>query len=234
MRWLWFSRTDNTRAWSSLDLQFSAEERDFFFASTTMQLGNGQQALFWEDRWLEGRAIPEIAPLLHACIPKHRRKLRTVADGLQAHKWARDIHGVLGIQEVGQYLQLRHKLEHTTLSTEPDHLLWKWTASGTYTAQSAYKATFHGSIPCDAWKLTWKCSAPLRVRFFHWLAKLDRCWTADRLARRGLQHPPRCPLCDQEPETMHHLLLACPFSRQVWHEALAWLRMPCRPPDGEE
>ncbi|XP_044983690.1 uncharacterized protein LOC123450584 [Hordeum vulgare subsp. vulgare] len=205
--WLWFSRTDNARAWSGLDLQFSAEERDFFFASTTMQLGNGQQ---------------------------HRRKLRTVADGLQAHNWARDIHGVLGIQEVGQYLQLWHKIEHTTLYNEPDHLLWKWTASGTYTAQSAYKATFHGSMSCDAWKLTWKCWAPPRVRFFHWLAQLDRCWTADRLARRGLQHPPRCPLCDQEPETMHHLLLDCPFSRQVWHEALAWLRMPCHPPDGEE
>uniref|UniRef100_A0A8I6XQ71 Reverse transcriptase zinc-binding domain-containing protein n=1 Tax=Hordeum vulgare subsp. vulgare TaxID=112509 RepID=A0A8I6XQ71_HORVV len=234
LRWLWFSRTDGTRAWSGLDLQFSTEERNFFFASTTMQLGNDQQALFWENTWLEGHAIREIAPQLYACIPKHRRKMRTVADGLQAHKWARDIHGVLGIQEVGQYLQIWHKIEPTALSAEPDRLIWKWTTSGTYTAQSAYKATFHGSIPCDAWKLTWKCWAPSRVRFFHWLARLDRCWTADRLARRGLQHHPRCLLCDQEPETMHHLLLACPFSRQVWHETLAWLRIPCRPPDGEE
>lgn len=55
----------------------------------------------------------------------------------------------------------------------------------------------------------------------------------DRLARRGLQHPARCPLCDQAPETMQHLLLACPFSRQVWFEILSWLRMQCRPPDGE-
>lgn len=23
----------------------------------------------------------------------------------------------------------------------------------------------------------------------------------------------------------------CPFSRQVWHDILAWLRMTCRPPD---
>uniref|UniRef100_A0ACD6AIZ6 Uncharacterized protein n=1 Tax=Avena sativa TaxID=4498 RepID=A0ACD6AIZ6_AVESA len=32
---------------------------------------------------------------------------------------------------------------------------------------------------------------------------------------------------------MHHLLLTCPFSRQIWFEVLAWLQMPCRPPDGE-
>ena len=86
--WLWFSRVDDDRAWSGLDLQFTAEERDFFFASTTMTVGNGQHALFWEDRWIEGHSIAKLAPLLYNCIPKRRRKVRTVADGLQAHRWA--------------------------------------------------------------------------------------------------------------------------------------------------
>uniref|UniRef100_A0A8I6X722 Reverse transcriptase zinc-binding domain-containing protein n=1 Tax=Hordeum vulgare subsp. vulgare TaxID=112509 RepID=A0A8I6X722_HORVV len=82
-------------------------------------------------------------------------------------------------------------------------------------------------------KVTWKNWAPPRVRFFHWLAHLDRCWTADRLERRGLQHPSRCPICDQAPETMHHLIFACPFARQIWYEVLHWLRLPCAPPDDE-
>ena len=121
----------------------------------------------------------------------------------------------------------------TTLSAEPDRLSWRWSASGVYSAKSAYLATFNGSMGCGAWKLTWKNWAPPRVRFFHWLARLDRCWTADRLARRGLQHPARCLLCDQAPKTMHHLTLACPFARQIWHEVLHWLRLPCAPPDSE-
>jgi hypothetical protein len=87
LRWLWLSRTDPRRAWHDLDLQFTADERALFFASTTMQIGDGRKALFWEDRWLNGRSIGEIAPLLYACIPKRRRKLRTVADGLQEHAW---------------------------------------------------------------------------------------------------------------------------------------------------
>ena len=33
---------------------------------------------------------------------------------------------------------------------------------------------------------------------------------------------------------MHHLQIACPFSKQVWYDTLAWLRMTCRPPsDGD-
>lgn len=50
VRWLWFSRTDSRRAWSGLDLQFSAEEHAFFFASTYTILGNGHTTKFWEDR----------------------------------------------------------------------------------------------------------------------------------------------------------------------------------------
>lgn len=55
-----------------------------------------------------------------------------------------------------------------------------------------------------SWKLTWKTWEPPRVKFFCWLACPDRCWPAERLARRGLQHHPRCLLCYQVPETMHH------------------------------
>lgn len=128
--------------------------------------------------------------------------------------WARDIQGMLGIHEIGQYLKLWQAVQHVSLTHEPDRLRWRWTASGTYTAQSCYAATFHGSTRCPSWKLTWRSWAPPRVRFFHWLANQDRCWTATRLARHSLQHHPRCLMCDQAPETIQHLLLACPFSRQ--------------------
>lgn len=70
LRWLWLSRTDDSRAWSGLNLQFSVDERALFFASTTMCLGNGQRALFWEDRWIRGRAIKEMMPQLYYLHPQ--------------------------------------------------------------------------------------------------------------------------------------------------------------------
>uniref|UniRef100_A0A8I6WG90 Reverse transcriptase zinc-binding domain-containing protein n=1 Tax=Hordeum vulgare subsp. vulgare TaxID=112509 RepID=A0A8I6WG90_HORVV len=232
LRWLWFSRTDE-RAWHGLDLHFSNEERALFFASTMLAVGDGRSGKFWEDRWLDGRSISELTPQLYACVPRHRRKQRTIADGLQNHAWARDIRGDLGIHEIGQYLLLWRTAQNVTLHDQPDQLIWRWTPSGTYSARSAYLAAFHGSVACDSSQLTWRSWTPPRVKFFLWLVSLDRCWTADRLRRHGLQHHPRCVFCDQEPETMRHLLVTCPFSRQVWHETLSWLRMTCRPPDHE-
>uniref|UniRef100_A0A453RW37 Reverse transcriptase domain-containing protein n=1 Tax=Aegilops tauschii subsp. strangulata TaxID=200361 RepID=A0A453RW37_AEGTS len=125
LRWLWFARVDPDRAWQGLDLQFSHEERALFFASTTMIIGNGSTALFWEDRWIGGQSVGEIAPLLYQCIPKRRRKARTVAEGLAGNSWAHDIQGVLGLHEIGQYLLLWQAVCHTILTNEPDRLLWR-------------------------------------------------------------------------------------------------------------
>lgn len=65
----------------------------------------------------------------------------------------------------------------------------------------------------------------------NWLANLDRCWMADRLARRGLQHHPHMSsLRSRTRDDTPPLCLECPFSRQVWHEIISWLRMTCTPP----
>jgi hypothetical protein len=50
-------------------MQFTRSERHIFFASTVMVLGDGSSALFWEDRWVDGKSIGEIAPDLLALIP---------------------------------------------------------------------------------------------------------------------------------------------------------------------
>jgi hypothetical protein len=50
----------------------------------------------------------------------------------------------------------------------------------------------------------------------------------DRLAKRGLPHPPKCPLCDQEEEDIEHLLTTCVFSRDFWFQVLAPLGLQDR------
>jgi hypothetical protein len=33
---------------------------------------------------------------------------------------------------------------------------------------------------------------------------------------------------------MRHLLIKCPFTKQIWYDALAWLRLSCRTPQGTD
>ena len=53
-----------------------------------------------------------------------------------------------------------------------------------------------------------------------WLVAHNKCWTADRLAKRGQLHPDRYPLCDQEAELINHLTVTCVFACQFWFRLL--------------
>uniref|UniRef100_A0A8R7V761 Reverse transcriptase zinc-binding domain-containing protein n=1 Tax=Triticum urartu TaxID=4572 RepID=A0A8R7V761_TRIUA len=106
------------------------------------------------------------------------------------------------------------------LEAHPDRFRWRLSSDGKFSARSTYDCFFFGReyFPC-ANKL-WGSWAPLEIKIFVWLALHNRLWTADRLARRNLQHPPQCPLCCQEEETANHMLLQCSYSREVWYKVL--------------
>lgn len=118
------------------------------------------------------------------------------------HTWIRDIHGALSVDVIVDYLHLWDILEEVVLSPDMEDIhIWKHTSSSQFSSKSAYMAYFTGDVTFEPWKRLWCSWAPLRCNFFLWLAIRNRCWTSDRLARRGLSHPDRCPLCDQEDET---------------------------------
>jgi hypothetical protein len=59
----------------------------------------------------------------------------------------------------------------------------------------------------------WKTWAPPKTKFFMWLVAHKKVWTTDRLQKRGMDHLERCPLCDQDQETLDHMLIGCVFAR---------------------
>jgi hypothetical protein len=89
-------------------------------------------------------------------------------------------------------------------------------------ARSCYAAIFSGRVAMPGALQIWKSRAPASCKVFLWLAAKNRCWTADRLCWCGLQHLAVCPLCDQDDETLDHLLMGCVHSREVWASYLAW------------
>ena len=93
---------------------------------------------------------------------------------------------------------------------------WRWSSSGQYSTSSTYRAFFLGLTEQLGAKQLWKIKAPNKCRFFIWLVLHGRCWTSDRLQRHGLPNHGNCVLCDQQSETLDHLLLHCVFSREVW------------------
>jgi hypothetical protein len=128
-----------------------------------------------------------------------------------------------------QYLDIRSRLEGVVLSSNvTDTLHWRWCASGLYSSSSAYSALFLGSASISGARELWKVKAPNEFKLFVCLVALDRCWTSERLQRHGLRNRGPCALCDQEIESIDHLLLVqCAYSRELWFlifRRCGWLR----------
>jgi hypothetical protein len=46
------------------------------------------------------------------------------------------------------------------LSQEEDQHIWRFDAFGSYSAKSAYRVFFNGSVTFEPWRRLWKCWAP--------------------------------------------------------------------------
>jgi hypothetical protein len=123
------------------------------------------------------------------------------------------------MQALFEYFKLWDLVQELHLSEVEDSHLWRFSTTASFTTKSAYEAFFAGSITFEPWRRLWKSWAPAKCKTFLWLAIRNRCWTADRLRKRGLQHPVRCVLCDQEEEDVQHILTTCVFTRVLVHNS---------------
>jgi hypothetical protein len=143
---------------------------------------------------------------------------RTVLEAPINDKWVEDIQGSISLEALLEYLTLWDMISEVKLQVGvQDKHIWRLSKSGQYNAKSAYDTLFQGAVYFRPFERIWKSWAPPKCHFFMWLVAHNRCSTADRLERRGLPHPDKCPLCDQEEETMQHLLVRCVVARQFWY-----------------
>jgi hypothetical protein len=148
------------------------------------EVGDGASTLFWKNRWLAGKNIQELAPKIFCLVPKRRIGMRTVKEALTDEKWIDDIRVELPVEALMEYLELWDIISTVELHEgSQDKHIWRLSASGEYTAKSAYDAFFQGTIYFRPYDRIWKSWAPPKCRFFMWLVAHNRCWTADRLAR---------------------------------------------------
>jgi hypothetical protein len=134
-------------------------------------------------------------------------------------RWIGDIKGALTVGALIDYLHLGNALSDLVQQPDiEDRHIFSIAPDGLYSAKAAYNGLFYGSCAFvhHEHELIWRSWAPSKCRFL-WLVAQNKCWTADRLAKRGMNHPARCTLCDQESETINHLLVSCVFSRVFWY-----------------
>lgn len=128
-----------------------------FQISVTTTIGDGKATLFWTDRWLHGKAIPDLAPALMQHVRRRGWRKLTVHDALQDNHWFTYIMGGLSVLAQWQFLQLCDIVHEINISPEEqDRHIWSPHPSGTFTTKSAYERFFTGAVPFEPHRRLWK------------------------------------------------------------------------------
>jgi hypothetical protein len=167
-----------------------AVDEALFAAATRVTVRNGRTAKFWTSTWAYGTTLAIMFPLL---FQHSRRKNRTMADAMANEAWITDLMHDVTPGIMAEYIMLWIVVDEADLDladNRPDEIVWTRTASGEYSASSAYQIQFQGSITSDFQSLIWQVWAPSCCRFFIWLMLQNRVWAADRLMQHQWSNVP--------------------------------------------
>lgn len=99
-----------------------------------------------------------------------------------------------------------------------DILRWGHKQIGAFTVKEAYTihAGHNHQHEKEKWKRLWHSNLWPKVTLLLWKVHHRSILNWVNLTKKGFQGPSLCSLCQQEAESMQHILINCPFSVTLW------------------
>ncbi|KAM0826330.1 hypothetical protein ACQ4PT_068946 [Festuca glaucescens] len=107
-------KVDTSKAWSEFNIQLPSLSIAILDSATCYELGNGERARFWNDRWLNGDRVVDIAPNVVKMVSKRRANACSVKDGL-AGQWLHDCGPDMEADALAEFFLLWHRLANIAL-----------------------------------------------------------------------------------------------------------------------
>jgi hypothetical protein len=199
-------------------------------------LGNGVNTSFWWDNWVGSAPLKDRFPRLFSIASQKEAKVADVWGGSVLGQWNFHWRRRLFVWEETLLEELVEVLQPVMLTAEEDKWRWSIDSNGGFSVNSTY--AFVSDLLAEqvnitkeqiaAFKGIWKCTVPSKAQGFAWLVLNDRIPTKANLFRYKILLQPSdrtCLLCGVEEENSIHLLVYCPFARQMWATICQWLNL---------
>ena len=123
------------------------------------------------------------------------------------------------VEEVERFVHFLHSKKIRPF--QEDRLLLKETMTDGFSVRHMYRKLMY-SLPTDLpCRSIWNPIVPPKLGFFAWEASWGKVLTLYQLKRRGIPLVNRCFLCEENEETIDHLLIHCSRAKMLWDLLLA-------------
>ncbi|XP_071727185.1 uncharacterized protein [Rutidosis leptorrhynchoides] len=108
---------------------------------------------------------------------------------------------------------------------KPDSWRWALNSSGLFTTRKLTTLIDEKLLLGETNRIETlrNCLVPKKVEVFVWKARKRRIPTLIELDKRGIYlHSVRCPVCDDDVETVEHSLIFCKLAHDIWQKVFDW------------
>nr|GEY82678.1 RNA-directed DNA polymerase, eukaryota [Tanacetum cinerariifolium] len=187
--------------------------------------GNGDKTAFWEDIWIEGKALKNRYSRIYSL---ETCNMITVGMKLAQTSLDSSFRRVSkGGVEPEQFDELSALMHDVTLTPMSDRWIWTLKSSGDFSVASVRKVIDDKSLPKVDSKTRWIKYVPIKVNVHAWEVKTDSLPTRFNVSRRGIHIDSiMCAICNEGAKTSSHLFFSCCMTRQTVCMITRWWDVP--------
>ena len=194
-----------------------------FSQNSVSSLGNGRRLGFWKDPWCNETILCNAFPTLFNLAAHKDARVADVWDfSREDGGWFLVFFRPLNdweVAEVERFLLLLHNKKIRPF--QEDRLLLKETLTSGFLVSLMYRKLRYTPPTDFPWQSIWNPIVPPKLGFFAWEVSWGKVLTLDQLKRRGISLVNRCCLCEENEETIDHLLIHCTRAKILWDILLA-------------
>ncbi|PWA87600.1 Endonuclease/exonuclease/phosphatase [Artemisia annua] len=155
-------------------------------------------------------------------IPLSSFFTRSIVNGhlSSAWNWRRSIRDGREKEEMESLVCLIQGVE---LKSGPDGWSWALESSGNFSVKSLRVKLDEKILTLSHEKTRWHPLVPKKVNILVWRADKDSLATRCNLDKRCIDlHLILCPMCEEDVESLDHLMGRCSWSRSIWNFIFKW------------
>ncbi|KAL4566050.1 hypothetical protein LXL04_030160 [Taraxacum kok-saghyz] len=183
-----------------------------------IRVGDGLRTRFWYDRWLGQGPLLETFPRVFL-LDLHQHM--TIAERIGLG-WEAGRPSIGGVEQT-QWDALMERLSNVTLLDRRDRLGWAGDESDSFSVGSARRWLDSRFLFIGGEETSWNSWIPIKLNVFLWRVMGGGLPTRERLSRRGiLLDSILCPVCNDQVESIPHILTGCSQLFEIWARIAIW------------